>query len=81
MRVQVKLFAAARQRIESDQIELELVQGATIAELRKQLCQEYPSLRPLVASAMFAVNQSYATDDTVLIATSEIACIPPVSGG
>ena len=81
MRVTVKLFAAARQLAESESLELELADDASVAMLRQQLARQTPALEPLVSHAMIAVNTQYARDDTVLRAADEIALIPPVSGG
>ena len=81
MRVTVKLFAAARQLAESESLELELAEDASVAMLRQQLVRQTPALEPLVSHAMIAVNTQYARDDTVLRAADEIALIPPVSGG
>jgi molybdopterin converting factor small subunit len=41
----------------------------------------YPELAPILRRAMIAVNTDYAGDDTVIPASAEVACIPPVSGG
>jgi molybdopterin converting factor subunit 1 len=81
MKVTVKLFAAARDLAGGDQLAVELPGGATIGELRKRLRQECPSLGPLLAHAMFAVDATYVSDDAPISPHAEIACIPPVSGG
>ncbi len=81
MKVIVKLFAAARDLADGDQLAVELPAGGTIGELRERLRQECPSLGPLLAHAMFAVDAVYATDDVPIPLHAEIACIPPVSGG
>lgn len=81
MKVTVQLFAAARQLAGTDTLELELPAGATVAELRGKVCEEVPALRSLLSGAMFAINAEYASDETPIDENSEIACIPPVSGG
>lgn len=81
MKVTVKLFAAARQRVGADKVELQLPAAATVGELKQQLAEAYPNLQPLLAHAMFAVDTQYASEDTLLTEQSEVACIPPVSGG
>lgn len=81
MRATVKLFAAARDLAGGDQLAVELPTGATVGELRERLRQECPSLGPLLAHAMFAVDAAYVTDDSPVSPNAEIACIPPVSGG
>lgn len=81
MRVTVKLFAAARDLAGTDQLAVELPKEATIGELREQMCQACPALAPLLAQVIFAVDAAYAADDATVSPDTEIACIPPVSGG
>jgi len=52
----------------------------SVAELKKQLANEYPDFSKL-SSLAIAVNREYASDDVVLEKNDEIAIIPPVSGG
>ena len=81
MIVQVKLFAVAKQLVGGDTASVELPDQATVAELRIALTEDYPALSVILSSVVFAVNAEYATDQTRLSTTDEIACIPPVSGG
>lgn len=81
MTVRLRLFAIAAQLADADLIELELDDGACVGDLRRELAQVCPGLRPLIPQFMFAVNSQYATDKTLLPPAAEIACIPPVSGG
>lgn len=81
MNVRVKLFAGAKQAVGSNEVELILADDATLADLRKELVHQFPSLAEIVRRAMFSVNLDYANDSTRLSPTAEIACIPPVSGG
>ncbi len=81
MNVQVKLFAVANQLVGNDTASVELPAEPTVADLRRALERDYPALSSTLASVVFAVNAEYATDQTRLSTTDEIACIPPVSGG
>lgn len=81
MRCTVQLFAGARDRIGRGSIEVELPEAADVAELRRRLVAEYPNLADVVPRAMLAVDAEYAKDDACLSPMSEIALIPPVSGG
>ena len=81
MIVQVKLFAAARQRTGSALISVELGDPATIAQLREAIRRQFPELGEILGAALFAINQEYGDDLTVIPAGAEVACIPPVSGG
>jgi sulfur-carrier protein len=81
MKVQVKLFAAARELAGRDVLELELRQPATVADLRLAIGETLPALRKILPHTVWAVNAEYAGDDHVITEDSEVALIPPVSGG
>lgn len=52
----------------------------TVAALKAWLNQQYPAMAALSSLAV-AVNSAYAEDEAAIDAQSEIALIPPVSGG
>lgn len=81
MIVTVRLFALARQAVGRDRIELQLPDGATVGNLRKRLGERHPALEPWIEQMMIAVDSEYAEDSHPIAPTSEVACIPPVSGG
>lgn len=81
MKVQVRLFAGIRQLAGRELIELELPEHATVADVRSTLRTQFPAMTPLLAHTRFAVNNAYAVETTRLSRDSEVACIPPVSGG
>jgi molybdopterin converting factor subunit 1 len=80
MKVNVRLFAAARQWAEADSIELEMP-GTTVADLRIALLSRLPKLSTFGPQLRFAVNSEFADDSTLVPINAEVACIPPVSGG
>ena len=81
MKVAVKMFAVARQLAGRDTVILQLPDRATVADLRRQLIDEVPTLSSVISHIRFAVGTDYATDATVINSGEDIACIPPVSGG
>lgn len=81
MIARVRLFAAARHLARSEQVEVELAEGATVADLRRALAASHPALAPLLPQSLFAIDTEYVRDTTVIPPAAEIACIPPVSGG
>jgi molybdopterin synthase catalytic subunit/molybdopterin converting factor small subunit len=76
VRVRVRLFAALRERAGSGSVELDLPDGAVVADVwpALELGDEPPGL-------LFARNRSYAERREPLSAGDEVALIPPVSGG
>jgi molybdopterin synthase catalytic subunit len=54
---------------------------ATVARAFQQLVERFGGLERFGRSLLFAVNQEYATQETVLHDNDELAIFPPVSGG
>lgn len=52
----------------------------SVAELKEDLFNKYPDLRNL-STLSIAVNNEYATNETIVNNQDEVALIPPVSGG
>ena len=81
MKVRVKLFAVAKELAGCDELAIDLPQGATVGDLRATVMSTSPMLARIVPHALWAVGVEYANDDTALNEKSEVALIPPVSGG
>jgi molybdopterin synthase catalytic subunit/molybdopterin converting factor small subunit len=74
--VTVRLFAVLRERAGRGELELDLPDGARVADALAALEHLAPGV-PLV----LAVNREYATPDAPLSPGDELAVVPPVSGG
>lgn len=72
----MRLFAGVRERAGRDELELELPEGARVADALAHVAHLAPGT-PLV----LAVNREYAAPDHVLSPGDELAVVPPVSGG
>ncbi len=81
MILQVKLFAVAKQIVDSDTFEIESNEPITIGDIRDRLLAIHPRFSEVMPNCRFAVNAAYVNDDTVVSSADEIAIIPPVSGG
>ncbi len=82
MKLRVKLFAVARQLAGRDEVEIELPGDSPhVADLRTALIAACPPLGDVARHLMIAVDTEYAADSTPIDADSEVAVIPPVSGG
>ncbi len=81
MKLNVKLFAVAKQLVGTEQVVVELPSSATVGGLRAALCEQHPQLALVVSNSLFAVNSEFADDQTAIPCDAEVACIPPVSGG
>jgi MoaE-MoaD fusion protein len=82
MTVRVRLFAVLREWAGSESVEIELAEGATVADALAEL-----SRVSLLAEGLdrmpvrMAVNRVYASSETRLAPGDELALIPPISGG
>jgi len=81
MIIRVRLFAALKQAADRDLFEVEMSDGATVGQLRRRMAEDFSQMSGVVRRAMFAVDTEYASDDARIPPESEVACIPPVSGG
>jgi molybdopterin converting factor subunit 1 len=81
MQLSVRLFARARDLAGMSEVVVELSPGATVADLRRHLSVDYPALKSLLENSALAVNDEFADDSLSLSPNSEIALLPPVSGG
>lgn len=81
MKVRIKLFAAAKELAGRDTLEIEVPDGAKIADARSAVVTAVPALEQIVAHSVWAIGAEYVPNNTPLTTNSEIALIPPVSGG
>jgi len=76
VRVNVRLFAALRERAGTGSAPIELAEGATIGDVWALL-----DLGAEPQGLLYALNRVYSDRDAQLAEGDEVAVIPPVSGG
>jgi molybdopterin converting factor subunit 1 len=81
MKINVRLFARAKDLAGMSVVTIELPHGATVAELRRRLAEDRPTLAGILPRSAVAVNDDFAEDCLALPVGAEIALLPPVSGG
>jgi molybdopterin converting factor subunit 1 len=79
--VKVLFFATLRDRIKTKEINLELMDGSKVKDLKAQLKLRFPELDPAVDSALISINREYAFEEDEIPDGAEVALFPPVSGG
>jgi len=79
MKYKLKTFGITRDILGDKEVSIE-VSGNSVSDLRAHLHTHYPKISSL-NSLFIAINNNYASDDTILKESDEIALIPPVSGG
>lgn len=79
--MELLLFGIAREIVGKNKLSIPADADInTVSSLKKWLTVQYPQLAALTSMAV-AVDSEYATDDQQLQSNSEVAFIPPVSGG
>ncbi len=81
MTIQVRLFARARELAGRDMLRVDLPVGSDVAALRRRIAESCPALREFLARCAVAVGEDFAADDLTIPSGSDVAIIPPVSGG
>ena len=81
MKVNVLLFAQARERAGRAAIALPLAPGARVSDALDALEREHPELASLRPHLAVAVNGALAREADALSDDAELALLPPVSGG
>lgn len=81
VRVPVRLFARFREAAGRDRVEVEVPDGATVAEVWSALTAVHPALAPYRPHTLFAVGNEYVGADHPVQPGEEVVCFPPVSGG
>jgi len=81
VKIRVLFFGAARDVVNENPLEITVDAPATVATAFRSLVNQFSDLERFGRSLLFAVNQEYATPDTMLKENDELAIFPPVSGG
>jgi molybdopterin converting factor subunit 1 len=79
--VRILYFASLRDRAGSSEETLEVPDTADVAALWASLQDRHPRLREMTTRPLAACDMAYATWDRSLAGVSEVAFLPPVSGG
>jgi len=72
--VTVRLFAGLRERAGADRVQVELPDGARVADL-------LAAMEVAPRSCVVAINREYADEASLVRESDEVALVPPVSGG
>ncbi len=81
MRVRVRFFAALREEVGQERLDLDVAEAATPEDVWQQLVGDHPRIADRRQSLSAAVNRRYASFSSALAEGDEIVFIPPVSGG
>jgi len=81
MNVRLLYFAVLRDITGRSEATVALREGTRAADVWQSLREQYAPLADYRQPPMLAINENYATPETVLRDGDELAFIPPVAGG
>jgi molybdopterin synthase catalytic subunit len=80
--VSIRLFAGLAEVLGSSILTFHANESPlTAGRLKELLSEAHPGAAAQIKSSLVAVDREYAPDDMVITSSSEVALIPPVSGG
>ena len=80
MQISILFFGIAKDIVGERMINIEVEENCQVGQLKETIIELYPKFE-LLRHLAVAVNNEYASMETVLKSNDEIALIPPVSGG
>mgnify|MGYP001464341441 CR=1 FL=1 len=81
MDVTIRLFAGLREKAGTSKLTLSVPKGTNVQQLLSLVQAEKLELEGATKGVLVAVNHEYASADTVITESDDLALIPPVSGG
>ena len=81
LQVSVMYFAGMREHTGKNQEDFELPNPCGSADVLKVVTAQYPHLADLCNRSRVAIGHDFVNEAVAINADSEIAIIPPVSGG
>lgn len=82
--ITIRLFAGAREAVQSEAVQIELDLPSHVGQLKKKIAESFSALIPFVENGRIAIANEFVNDEYSLsmdVANWTIALIPPVSGG
>jgi molybdopterin synthase sulfur carrier subunit len=87
MEIKVKLFAAFQEAFNQDELKVDLAPNAPVSQVFDRLVAMQPHLEKWRSHTRYAINLQFVSPHTIVFSdnqvpeVTEIALIPPVSGG
>jgi MoaD family protein len=81
MKVRVQFYAQLRDLVGTHELDLELVEGATVRDLLGEIYAQQPALRSQDKTILIGAGVEFVDRNYELKQGEEIAIMPPVQGG
>lgn len=80
MNIRVLLFASYADALGGPAVDVDVPAGASVRDVLERV-KSMAAGKRIPTKPMVAVNQRYAREDQKIMASDEVAIIPPVAGG
>ncbi len=81
MKIRVQFYAQLRDLVGMRELDIDLVEGATVHDLLDQIYAQQPSLRPHDKSILIGAGVEFVDRNYELKHGEKISIMPPVQGG
>ena len=81
MKIRVQFYAQLRDLIGTRELDVDVVEGATVRDLLEQIYTRQPALRAHDQSILVGAGLEFVDRDYELKPGDEVAIMPPVQGG
>jgi molybdopterin synthase catalytic subunit len=81
MEITVLFFATLKDRAGTARTRIELPEGSTVSDLKKNVVLQFPNIDNRLETALVSINQQFAFEEDLVPVGAEVALFPPVSGG
>jgi len=81
MRIKARFFGLYRELIGTSQVEFEVEENVSLADLKSILLLHFPKLADFQDNLLLAVNSEYGNNAHKMCEGDEVAVLPPLSGG
>ena len=80
MKLKIRTYASVKELL-GESFEIEVKDGCTIEELKKEIVAMIPATAELINICRFAINESIVNENTEIKEDEHVHIIPPASGG
>ena len=81
MKVQVQFFSQLRDLAGAPELDVDLAEGATVADLLEKVYQKTPALRAHDKTSLVGAGVEFVDRNYVIKLGDEISIMPPLQGG
>ena len=81
MKIHVQFYAQLRDLVGTRELDIDLLEGATVHDLLAEIYTQQPTLRPHDKSILIGAGVEFVDRNYQLKPGEEIAIMPPVQGG